>query len=279
MDNKNTVIINVFFAHLLRLCCLILLGLTPQANAFQLSPVVVVLEPFGIKAEQVYLLTNTGANPAAVEFSITTRQQRSNGSEIRKPTQNLFNIYPEQVVIPSGGTQKVRLRWLGRKPVTRELAYRFIAKELPIKLSKEPGIHINMVMTMETAVYVRPTGQTKTKPNTSHKLLRKNTEQRTNQTNTTAEMLQVNSVMLVNTPKGKRLALTVKNPAREHIILNNIQVRLMGGGQTIILRGAQLGNMRQQNLLAGAVRNFMLPIPSKFTQQQKWKGQLQTLAH
>ncbi len=246
------------------LSCVFLVGISSIANAFQLSPVSVALEPSGIKAEQVYLLTNTGANPAAIEFSIMTRQQRTNGSEIRNPAQDLFSVYPAQVVIPSGGTQKVRLKWLGKKPVSREQAYRFIAKELPIKLSKEEGFHLNMVMTMETAVYIRPAGQVKQRSNHLKTVAK--------QTATKAEMLMVNRVKIVNTPKGKQLALTVKNPANEHIILNNIQVRLMAGGQTITLRGAQLGNMRQQNLLAGSVRNFMLPIPAQFKQQQNWKA-------
>lgn len=254
----------------------LLISISPIVNAFQLSPVSVALEPAGIKAQQVYLLTNTGNKPAAIEFSITTRQQRPNGSEIRHPAQHLFNLYPTQVVIPSGGTQKVRLRWLGKKPVSREQSYRFIAKQLPINLSKEPGLHLNMVMTMETAVYIRPVGQTRLKSRSSN-TRKKTTEQRANQTSTRAAMLKVIGVKIVNTPQGKRLALTVKNPARAHFILSNIQVQLIAGQQKISLRGAQLGNMQKQNLLAGSIRNFMLPIPAQFKQQKNWQARVQRI--
>ncbi len=253
-----------------------LFGLSLTANAFQLSPVIATLEPTGIKSEQIYLLTNTTSKPAAVQFSVTTRQQRRDGSEIRDPAKQLFNVHPAQVVIPAGGTQKVRLKWLGKKPVIRELAYRFIAKQLPIKLSKEKGISINMVMTIEAAVYIKPAGMAIAPPSRPTK---RAAQQQVNRSysKTTPAMLKVAGVRVVNTPKGKQLALTIQNPSREHIVLNNMQVLLTANGQKILLRGRQLGNMQKQNLLAGSIRNFMMPIPARFNQKLSWTAQVQKI--
>ena len=269
MVANNKILLKISF-----FMCLIILGAHIPAHAFQLSPVVAMLEPSGIKAEQIYLLTNTTSRPAAVQFSVTTRHQRRDGSEIRDPANDLFNVHPSQVVIPAGGTQKVRLKWLGKKPVSRELPYRFIAKQLPIKLSKQKGISVNVVMNIEAAVYVKPAGMATAPPSAPTKKAAQQLTRRSH-SNTTPAMLKVMGVQIVNTPKGKQLALTIQNPAREHIILNGMQVLLTANGKKILLRGAQLGNMQKQNLLAGSVRNFMMPIPATFTQQLKWVARVQ----
>ncbi|MEZ5538287.1 MAG: hypothetical protein R3F02_21995 [Thiolinea sp.] len=248
-----------------------------------MSPAVATLEPSGIKSEQIYLLTNNSPGPAAIQFSVKTRQQRNDGSEVQNPADQLFSVNPKQAVIPSGGTQKIRVRWLGGSNVHHEQAYRFIARQLPIQLAPEGKISLSVTMNIEGALYIKPVGQTgSTSPAPAQ-----NTAQKTqlvpgessvaqpDQTSTRPEMLQVKKVLVVNTPQGKQLALTVTNPAREHIILDNIRVQLSSAGRTpITLSDGQTGNMLKQNLLAGSTRNFIMPVPAGFDPQQQWQGRI-----
>lgn len=253
--------------------------LAPVAHAFQLSPVVAALEPTGPKAEQVYLLTNSSQKPAAIQFDVTTRQQQSDGSESRQAANNHFSVQPSQVVIPAGGTQKVRVKWQGGA-VSREQAYRFIAKQMPVKLEQGGDISINVVMTMEGALYVKPgngaaaPAASKGEDYTPTASELAAVEAAANQTSTTPAMLQVQSVKTINTPQGKRLAVTLHNPAHEHIILNNARLQLSGAGKTLSLSGQQLGNLPGQNLLGGATRHFQMPVPAGFDAGAQWQGQL-----
>ncbi len=245
---------------------LLLFGAATRVDAFQISPVVAILEPQGIKAEQVYLLTNSSADPAAVEFTVTTRQQRRDGTEIRESAEHLFNLYPTQVVIPSGGTQKVRLKWLGKKKVTGEQAYRVIAEQLPINLSAEKGMSVKLVMKMETVVYVKPT----------HMMTELSPDMSKIKSDKATEKLQITAIKTIETPKGKQLKLTVENSTNEHIVLQDIQITLAKAGKNILLQGDQLGILQQQsNILSGAIRDFIMPIPEKFDQQQGWKASIQ----
>jgi fimbrial chaperone protein len=268
MKIKHTPLLNnnhftkILFAHLL------FFSLSLQVDAFELSPAVTTLEPSGVKATQVYLLTNSSKEPAAIQFNVTTRQQRINGSEIRNSANGLFKIHPAQVVIPAGGTQKVRLKWLGKKRVTHEQAYRFIAQQLPINLSKKQGANMNVVMKFEASLYVKP------KNNGNNASVNKAPVQvlAIKKNNNKLGKLTIAAVQVVNTPQGKKLLLRVNNPSNEHIILDNAQVQVSSGVRRIKLVGKQLGNMSGQNLLARATRNFTMPIPTSFAQQQKWTG-------
>ena len=270
MKIKYNLLLNNYFFSKIVFSSLLLVSSFPEISAFELSPAVTTLEPAGIKATQVYLLTNSNKEPAAIQFNVTTRQQRSNGSEIRNSANDLFKIHPAQVVIPAGGTQKIRLKWLGKKKVTREQAYRFIAQQLPINLSKKKGANMNLVMKFEASLYVKP-------KNGSHNTLNNKTANQVsviqpNNKNNKLVNLTIAAVQVVNTPQGKQLLLRVSNPSNEHIILDNATVQVSSGIRSIKINGKQLGNMSGQNLLARATRNFTMPIPTSFVQQQKWTG-------
>lgn len=255
----------------------LLLAAPHSAQAFQLSPVTASLEPSGPKAEQVYLLTNSSQKPAAVQFDVTTRQQRTDGSEARHAASNMFSVVPSQVVIPAGGTQKVRVKWLGGN-VSREQAYRFIAKQMPVKLQQGGDISINIVMTMEGALYVKPGNGTASSPRSDDYTPSREelaaVEREANQTGTEPAMLQVQNTTIVNTPQGKKLAVTLHNPTGAHIILQNVQLHLGNGSKKLVLSGAQLGNLPGQNLLGGATRHFQMPVPQGFDSRSQWQGKL-----
>ncbi len=249
------------------------------ANAFQMSPAVATMEPTGLKSEQIYLLTNTSSGPAAVQFKVLTRQQREDGSEVRDPASSLFGIFPTQTVIPAGGTQKVRVKWQGASSVSGEQAFRFIAKQVPVQLGKADSISVNVNMTLEAALYVRPTGSPEHsvsgKP-AAELPVGESSVANPDQTGTAPDMLKVVKVQAVNTPDGQQLSVTLNNPTRNHIILNNISLTLSSEmGKPISLSGEQLGKMVGQNLLAGATRNFIMPLPAGFDPQRTWQAQLQ----
>jgi fimbrial chaperone protein len=261
--------------YFLRLLVAGILVVTPSlASAFQMTPAVATLEPSGIKSEQIYLFTNNTPMPAAVQFSVTTREQNSDGSEARRTANGLFSVNPMQVVIPSGSTQKIRVKWLGSPNIQGEQAFRFIAQQFPVQLSKENALNVSMTMTMEAALYIRPTNaapetqQPEPTPGESNVA-------NPDQTQTTPEMLIVNNIKAVNTAQGKQLSITVKNPTGEHVILEKVSLHLThDGAEPVILSGQQLGNLFRQNLLGGSTRHFVMPLPAGFAPQQTWSGSL-----
>lgn len=245
--------------------------------SFEFTPIIAAIESSGNKIEQVYLFTNADNKPAAVRFKISTMNQRTDGSESNNPAENLFNITPKQAVIPTGGTQKIRVTWLG-SDVKREQAYRFGARQLPIQLTQE-GVSLKIISGMDGILYIKPPKLNKQNPSelvTTKTSTNSNVPQSTianpDQTQTTAAMLKIDAVQAINTPQGKQLALTLTNPMDEHIILKNIQVNLISGNQSITLSHSQLGNMPMQNLLGRSSRNFIMPLPSGFDSSKQWQA-------
>lgn len=213
-----------------------------SANALQLNPLSLVLKPSGGGSKQSVTVSNESNEPIAVQLSITTRQQAGN-KEIRKPADNLFNIYPPQMVIPPRSTQKVRIEWLGAANLPRENAYRLIAEQVYVSLDNKNQTGVKMLMTLIGALYVQPNG---TKSN-----------------------LQITSVKR----HGNKLGITVQNSGNRHRLMKYATLILRNGGQTLSLKGKQILGLDGNNVLGGATKRFFIPLPKGF-RDGPWKAQL-----
>ncbi len=219
-----------------------LLLTTFSANALQMNPLSLTLKPSGGGAKQSVTVSNTANEPIAVQFSVMTRQQVNN-KEIRKPADNDFMIYPPQMIIPPRSTQKVRVEWLGSGQLPREKAYRLIAEQVYVSLDKEKQTGVKMLMTLVGALYVQPNG--------------------------------MKSDLKVTTVKrhGNQLAVTVANSGNRHRLMKYATLNLRNGGQTLSLKGKQLIGLDGNNVLGGATKRFMVPLPKGF-RDGAWQAQL-----
>jgi len=229
---------------LLPLTLLLVLSLFSQvASALQMTPLSVVLKPSGGGAKQSFRVTNESSKPIAVQFSVTTRQQLNN-KEIRKPADNDFMIYPPQTIIPAKSTQKVRIEWLGKGKVTKEQAYRLIAEQVHVSLDKQKQSGINMIMTLINSLYVQPNG--------------------------TRSNVQVKQVQR----HGNKLAVTLMNSGTRHQLMNYATLVLRNGNKALTLKGKSLQGLEGNNVLAGATKRFLIPLPKGYV-DGRWTASIQ----
>ncbi len=223
---------------------LLLNFLSSSVFAFGLKPLFASLSPTGAGAEHVFRVTNTGDKPIAVQFSTTTREQNADGTETQKTADDVFMIYPPQAVIAPHKTQKVRVQWLGDQNPQKELAYRFIAEQVPVNLSKGKSSGVQMVMTVVGSIYITPKG---VQPKLSINNLRRS---------------------------GNRLVFSVQNSGTKHALLENLKIDLSGKGQTMRLSGQQLVEIEGKNILAGAQRELSIAYPAGVAIDNNWSAQL-----
>ena len=236
MKNKNRA-----FSYSI-LTTVFLLLTTFSANALQMNPLSLVLKPSGGGARQSVTVSNESNKPIAVQLSVMTRQQVNN-KEIRKPADNDFAIYPPQMIIPPRSTQKVRVEWLGAGQIPREKAYRLIAEQVFVSLDNKNQTGVKMLMTLVGALYVQPNG--------------------------------MKSILNVTTIKrhGNKLAITVANSGNRHRLMKYATLILRNGGQTLALKGKQIAGLEGNNVLGGATKRFLVPLPKGF-RDGPWQAQL-----
>lgn len=218
--------------------------LSPTLSAFGLKPLYTSLAPSGMGAENVFRVKNTGDTPIAVQFGVTTREQRADGTESQKTADDSFMVFPPQAVIAPNKTQKVRVQWLGDPNPKKELAYRFVAEQVPVNLSKKKSTGVQMVMTVVGSIYIKPQG--------------------------VAPQLSVNNLHR----SGDKLVFSVKNTGTMHALLNNLKINLSNQNKILKLSGKQVSGVEGKNILAGAQRDFSITYPTDFNIDKNWSAQL-----
>jgi fimbrial chaperone protein len=125
-----------------------------------------------------------------------------------------------------------------------ELAYRIIAEQLPVSLTKEDrGAKINLVVRYIGSVYVVPKG---VKPDV---------------------VLESVSEEPVVGDAVHKLAIVLRNQGTAHALLDNLEVDVKadgagGEGKTSVhLTQADLKGIDSENILAGHTRRFAIPWP------------------
>ena len=223
---------------------LMLSSFSPTLSAFGLKPLFASLSPTGAGAEHVFRVINTSDKRIAVQFSTTTREQNADGTETQKAADDAFMIYPPQAVIAPNKTQKVRVQWLGEQNPTKELAYRFIAEQVPVNLSKEQNSGVQMVMTVVGSIYIVP----------------KDVEPK----------LSINNLRR----SGDKLVFSIQNSGTKHALLDNLKIDLSNQAQTVQLSGKQVAEIEGKNILAGGQRELSIAYPAGLSIDNKWSAQL-----
>jgi len=136
----------------------------PPALAYNLQPIVLQLSPDGAGSSQMLTLTNTHEVPIAIEVKAFRREQQPDGTDVLVPEDEDLIIYPPQMVIPAQQSQTFKVQWVGEANPTRELAYRIVTDQLPIRFESEEvngrKADVTMRYRYEAALYIVPRGAT-----------------------------------------------------------------------------------------------------------------------
>ena len=212
------------------------------ASAYDLQPIVIQLTPAGSGSSQTMTITNTHQVPIAIEVKAYKRDQRPDGTDQLTLDDEDLIIFPPQMVIPPGQSQNFKVQWVGDSAPERELAYRIVTAQLPIKFDvpevdgRRADLSVNY--RYEAALYIMPPGVEPVAELQSAKAV-------AGEDGTTQIELEIASI-------GTRRAiideplLEIKTPA----------------GETHTLSGESILPLERLNILPGNTRIIRLPAPS-----------------
>ena len=215
----------------------------PQAKALSLIPISQDFKPTGREATQTFRLENETNESVAVVVKVMTREVSADGEETNVETKD-FTVFPSQVALNARQSQMVRVQWRGPSAPRKELAYRIIAEQLPVKRALEPNAHvIQIVMRYVGSVYVVPSG---VRPD-----------------------ITVAAARAVTDVQNRRmLELVLRNKGRSHGLLDEPVLTVAAGGSSRILKDDQLKEILGENILAESERRFLIPWPQDLPFEQ-----------
>ena len=222
----------------LLLTAALLLFASPAARAFTLTPIRMDFAPGGSGAEQSFHLENNSSNTVAVEVSMLIRQMDLDGKETNTPAEDDFLVYPPQVVLKPNQVQTVRVKWLGARKPEKELAYRILAEQLPVKMEKEKPGHsrINVLLRYLGSVYIVPKGAK-------------------------ADVILESAARHADAAGKPQIELIFLNQGTAHSLLSDLHLKVEAGDKTVELGPEALANIAGQNILAGQKRRIRLAWP------------------
>ncbi len=219
-----------------------------EAQAFTFSPFRAKFEPSGPGANQLFTVENNTNAPASVQIRIATREIDVDGGEKNVDTEKDFTIYPAQMVLQPHAKRSVRVQWVGDPKLREEKAYRIIAEQLPVNLSKEKpkNSSVKFLVSYRGALFVTPPGLTQ---------------------NVTLDF----SGTTQDAAGNKMLEVVLHNRGTQHALLRNLKLNLKDDkGNAVSLAGEdQLKGVTGESVLAKHRRQFMIPRPQELTGKVK----------
>ncbi len=223
------------------LAAIFLILIAATASAFTFSPMSISISPSGAQSVASFRLTNDGAQQIAISIKAMTREIDENGNEINAPADNQFAIFPTRVVVQPNSFQNIKVQYKGNPALSKEVAYRIIAEQVPIDFSQQQTSGVKVMFRYIAALYVAP-------PNVSHKIA-------------------VTKVEYGEQESKKGFFVTITNSGTRHALINDPVLKISGSLSTITLKDEALNAIDGQNLLAGNVRKFFIPyedaVPGK----------------
>ena len=229
------------------LALLLLVGFVGYAHAFRFEPISQDFAPSGPGANRLFRAVNPGTERVAIRVTVHPRIAHLDGTEIIGDESPDFIVFPRQTLLAPGETRSIRVRWQGNPPTDRELAFRIVAEQLPVDDGQElpaEGGGVRLTYRYEGTIYVTPAG--------------------------VRPMVRVTETRREVRDGREVLRITVENSGGRHRLLTGVQLALAdrpGGTARMELTGAALSGMAGQNILAGSVREFILPAPANL-----WPG-------
>lgn len=211
--------------HVLALLLPAVLSLAFPAAAFDVNPVVSVIELPGDGAGITVTLRNPRQEALPVSLEIVERTVNEDGTETTAPADDLFVIFPPQAVVPAGKSQAIRVQWLGPPPDLSR-SFTLFAAEEPVDLSQRKGTSVQTVFRIGASVHVAGRNSA-SKP-----------------------------VLLASAPDEKGVKVTLGNDGNRYFYVD--EVTLSFGDKKI--SGFELGGYAVRTLVPpGGRRSFVVP--------------------
>lgn len=210
--------------------------IVPEAHALSLVPISQDFEPSGKGATHTFRVENATDDPVAVVIKAMTRDVSIDGEETNAETRDFF-VFPGHALIAPRQSQSVRVQWRGTDKPSKELAYRIVAEQLPIKGSLEPNARaIQIVIRYVGSLYVLPSGA--------------------------SPDVVVETARMVSDSQNRRvLELVLNNRGTSHALIDEPELTLSVGGISHEFKVDQLAGLLGENMLAESRRRFFLPWP------------------
>ena len=216
-----------------------LLTATQPIHAFTLSPIVMDFAPTGREANQAFRVENDSEQRVAIQISMLKRDMELDGKEINADGDDDFIVHPSQILLGPKEAQTIRVKWIGDRKPTRELAYRIVAEQLPVNLAKEKqdGARIDILIRYLGSIYIVHKGA--------------------------KSEVVLDSARKPPEVKGtNQLEIVLHNRGATHTVLRDLKLKLSVGDKTVDLGSDELKGMAGENILAGKKRRFLLPPPA-----------------
>ena len=139
-----------------KLACLVLSCVLPSASwagEFSVSPVRIHLEP---RSRAVAVtVSNDGDEELVMQADVYLWKQMPDGKEDLTPTEDVFLSPPIFKVLPKA-RQVVRLATLRPAPVTQQLTYRVIVREIVEARPPKDGVQVQVALAFSIPIFITP---------------------------------------------------------------------------------------------------------------------------
>lgn len=215
------------------LLSLILFLISTIGYSYTVTPIIQSFNASGKGSSKTFLIENSGEGPVSLEFEITTRAIGTYGKETRVESED-FMVYPLQMTLKPNSKRNVRVSWVGEKKPQKELPYRMIVRQLPIKKKGETGV--KFLFEYVASLYVQP------KTGVSPKLYGK---------------------IIGSLSKGeqKLLRFQLKNNGKKHAITARYNFSLTDGKNTHLLKEKDYATKLLPNFLPGTEQMGTIVLP------------------
>jgi len=208
--------------------------------AFQFQPITMDFKDSGPQSTQTFLCSNNSEKPVALQIKIFSRYINSQGEEILEPADEQFLVFPARMVLEADQSQNLRVQYRGPEIGTTEQAFRIFVEQVPVQFDEQKGGGLNILYRYIGSLYVVP--------------------------DTLTQQLEIKSLKYLDLD-SPMLEIVIKNTGSSHSIIQDIQIQLTGEEGTLLLRGSQLPDLMDINLLSQGERVCRIPWPSQFKEQ------------
>ena len=206
------------------------------AQAQRVQPMSYELAPSGSKAATSLRIENTSKVDMTLELIASRISVDGNGIETRASAEDDFLIFPPQLILKSGKTQAIRVKYIGEPILSESSAYRISLKQIPIDLTGSGQSRVGMVVNFHTLAHVTPPD---------------------------AEVdLQVNKI----TKQGADVwAISIVNRGKKMGRLSRTQWKINDGSQSRTFTHKEVADMTERNLvMPGRTLNLNIPAIEGF---------------
>ncbi len=215
--------------------------------SFSFSPISQTFSPEGRGSTRTFRLKNEGEDYIAIRIKILTRSVTPEGKEKNRPADDLFTVYPAQVVVQPQSNQTVRIKWNGPSDIRQEQCFRVLVEQVPVQFENSSNSESNLKIMFRYlgALYITPEGA---QPDV---------------------ILETHSVEPAPSDASgrNRLNFTIYNQGNRHAILNNLSLRINTAGATSepvhVIDSDKLEGISGENILPDSRRHFSVPLPSE----------------